>query len=390
MSELRQIINENKALIIQTRRDLHRIPELAFQETQTAAYIKHYLERFDFDVVTEIAENGIVATMKTGRPGPTILFRADMDALPLEESTNLAFASTHSGTMHACGHDGHMSMVLGAATVLDRLRSDLCGNIKFLFQPAEEGPGGAKPMIAAGVLKNPMVDYVFGCHVWPDIPEGTVGVRGGPFMAAMDRFDIKIIGQGGHGAMPHVCVDALEVSTQVINAFQRVVSRHSDPLSPTVVTVGSLHAGTAHNIIPGVAEMSGTTRTFDSKIWSQWEKRLDKIIKGVCDSMGAAYELTYSPGYPVTENDPDMSQLVEKCAAAVVGADQVVIPARTMGGEDFAFFLEEAKGCYFALGAGRPGGALVHNPEFDFNEGILPTGVETYCRIALAIGSNNN
>ncbi len=291
MSELHQIIEENKDLIIQTRRDLHRIPEIAFQEIKTAAYLKQYLDRFDFEAITDIAENGIVATMKTGRPGPTILLRADMDALPLEESTNLSFTSTHPGAMHACGHDGHMTTILGAATVLDRLRSDLCGNIKFLFQPAEEGPGGAKPMIEAGVLENPHVDYVFGCHVWPEIPEGTIGVRSGPFMAAMDRFDIKIMGKGGHGAMPHVCVDALEVATQVVNAFQRVVSRQSDPLNPTVVTVGTLHAGTAHNIIPGVAEMSGTTRTFDSAIWAQWEGRLDQIIKGVCESMGADYEL---------------------------------------------------------------------------------------------------
>jgi len=388
MSELRQIIHAHKDLIIQTRRDLHRIPEIAFQETKTAAYLKQYLNRFDLEVVTDIAEHGIVATMKTDRSGPTILLRADMDALPLEESTNLSFASTHPGIMHACGHDGHMTMVLGAATVLDRLRSDLSGNIKFLFQPAEEGPGGAKPMIDAGVLNNPAVDYVFGCHVWPEIPEGTIGVRSGSFMAAMDRFDIKIMGKGGHGAMPHVCVDALEVATQVVNAFQRLVSRQSDPLSPTVVTVGTLHAGTAHNIIPGVAEMTGTTRTFDTEIWAQWEGRLEKIIKGVCDSMGADYELNYGPGYPVTVNDPEMSHLVETCAKEVVGEDRVVIPAKTMGGEDFAFFLEAAKGCYFALGAGRGDSASVHNHEFDFNEDILLTGVETYCRIALRLLAN--
>jgi amidohydrolase len=388
MSALRQIIQEYRDLIIQIRRDLHRIPEIAFQETKTAAYLKQYLSRFDLEVISDIAENGIVATMKTDRSGPTILFRADMDALPLEEATNLSFASTHPGAMHACGHDAHMTMVLAAATVLDRLRSDLCGNIKFLFQPAEEGPGGAKPMIEAGVLNDPPVDYVFGCHVWPEIPEGTIGVRSGSFMAAMDRFEIKIFGKGGHGAMPHMCVDALEVATQVVNAFQRVVSRQSDPLSPTVVTVGSLHAGTAHNIIPSVAEMSGTTRTFDTEIWAHWEKRLDKIIKGVCDSMGADYALNYCPGYPVTVNDPEMSQLVERCAAAVVGSEQVVVPAKTMGGEDFAFFLEEAKGCYFALGARRPDGASVHNPEFDFNEDILLTGVETYCRIALELLTN--
>jgi amidohydrolase len=339
----------------------------------------------DLEIDSDIAITGIVAMMKTGRPGPTILFRADIDALPIAESTDLPFASTHDGVMHACGHDGHMAMVLGAATILDHFRERLCGNIKFLFQPAEEGPGGAKPMIEAGVMNHPQVDFAFGCHVWPDIPEGTIGVRSGPFMAAMDRFDLKIIGKGGHGAMPHVCVDALEVGTQVVNALQRVVSRQSDPLNPTVVTVGTFKAGTAFNIIPGVAELSGTTRTFDTAIWEQWESRLIRIVKGVCDSMGADFELTYTQGYPVTINDAEMSELVKTCAAAVVGEDRVVTPQKTMGGEDFSFFLQKAKGCFFALGAGRKGGASVHNPEFDFNEEILLTGVETYCRIALEL-----
>ena len=382
MSDIHQRLKEHRDLIIQTRRDLHRIPETAFTEKKTAAYLERYLSNIDLEIETGIALNGIVAIMKTGRPGPTILFRADMDALPIAESTNLPFASTHDGVMHACGHDGHMAMVLGAATILTHFRERLCGNIKFLFQPAEEGPGGAKPMIDAGVMENPQVDFAFGCHVWPDIPEGTIGVRSGSFMAAMDRFDLIIIGKGGHGAMPHVCVDALEVGTQMVNALQRVVSRQSDPLKPTVVTVGTFRAGTAFNIIPGVAELSGTTRTFDSGIWEQWESRLIRIVKGVCDSMGADFELTYTQGYPVTINDPEMSELVKKCAVTVVGEDRVVTPQKTMGGEDFSFFLQKTKGCFFALGAGRKGGASVHNPEFDFNEKILLTGVETFCRIA--------
>jgi amidohydrolase len=385
MSDIHQRLKEHRDLIIQTRRDLHRIPETAFTEKKTAAYLKQYLSGMDLEIDSDIAITGIVAMMKTGRPGPTILFRADMDALPIAESTDLPFASTHDGVMHACGHDGHMAMVLGAATILDHFRERLCGNIKFLFQPAEEGPGGAKPMIEAGVMNHPQVDFAFGCHVWPDIPEGTIGVRSGPFMAAMDRFDLKIIGKGGHGAMPHVCVDALEVGTQVVNALQRVVSRQSDPLNPTVVTVGTFKAGTAFNIIPGVAELSGTTRTFDTAIWEQWESRLIRIVKGVCDSMGADFELTYTQGYPVTINDAEMSELVKTCAAAVVGEDRVVTPQKTLGGEDFSFFLQKAKGCFFALGAGRKGGASVHNPEFDFNEEILLTGVETYCRIALEL-----
>ena len=385
MSDIRSCINEQKDYIIQIRRDLHQIPETAYTEKKTATYIEQRLRAMDLQVETGIATHGIVAMLESGRPGPTILFRADMDALPLTESTGLPFSSTHEGVMHACGHDGHMAMVLGAATILDQMRDRLSGNIKFLFQPAEEGPGGAKPMIDAGVLNHPQVDYVFGCHVWPEIPEGTIGVRPGPFMAAMDRFDIKILGKGGHGAMPHECVDALEAGTRVVNALQRIASRESNPLEPVVVTVGSFHSGTAFNIIPGVADLSGTTRTFNPAVWQAWESRLNAIVQGVCDAVGADFELTYTQGYPVTINDDAMSALVKKCAAAVVGEDRVVRPQKTMGGEDFAFFLNEAKGCFFALGAGHEGGMSVHNPEFDFNEEILLTGVETYCRIAREI-----
>jgi amidohydrolase len=191
-------------------------------------------------------------------------------------------------------------------------------------------------------------------------------------MAAMDRFDIKIKGQGGHGAMPHLCVDALDAGTQVVNALQRIVSRHMDPLEPTVVTVGTFHAGTAFNIIPGEVELSGTTRTFNPDIWDTWEARIEKVVRGVCESMGTDFELKYSQGYPATINDDAMAQVVRRCAEKVVGTDRVVIPARTMGGEDFAFYLQRSKGCFFALGVGREGAAPVHSPKFDFNEDILP------------------
>ena len=383
MDDIHLRVKEQEAFIIQTRRDLHRIPETAFTEEKTARYLSDKLKSFDMEVETGIADHGIVALMKTGRPGPTILFRADMDALPLTEATGLPFASTHEGVMHACGHDAHMAMVLGTAAVLNKIPERLRGNIKFLFQPAEEGPGGAKPMIEAGVMQNPQVDCAFGCHVWTEIPEGTVGVVSGPFMAAMDRFDIKIIGKGGHGAMPHVCVDALEVGTQVVNALQRMVSRQSDPLEPAVVTVGTFNAGTAFNIIPGEATLSGTTRTFSDAVWERWEDNMRKIVGNVCASMGAEFEMQYTQGYPVTVNDADMADLVRKCAADVVGLDNILTPQKTMGGEDFAFFLREAPGAYFALGTGHEGSVSVHNPAFDFNEHILLTGVETFCRIAL-------
>ena len=373
---------DQKDVLIQTRRDLHQIPETAYTEKKTSEYVTDYLKREGLSVQTGIATYGAVGILETGKPGKTLLFRADMDALPLAEKTDLPFASTHEGVMHACGHDAHMAMVLGAATLLTQLQSDLNGNIKFLFQPAEEGPGGAKPMIEAGVLENPTVDHCFGCHLWPSLSQGSIGVKAGPLMAAMDRFDLKIVGRGGHGAMPHLCVDALEVGTQVVNALQRISSRHMNPLSPTVVTVGSFHAGTEFNIIPGEAELSGTTRTFDRAIWASWPERLEKIIDGVCQSMDATYELKFEQGYPPIVNDADMADLVKTCAAEVVGESQVMEPEPTMGGEDMSYFLEETKGCFFFLGTGRDGDTPIHNPEFDFNEDILPLGVETFCRIA--------
>ena len=385
MVDIRQLVSEHKEVVINTRRDLHRIPEVGYTEEKTSAYVAEYLNREGLDVQTGIARFGVVGLLETGKPGPSLLIRADMDALLLQEETGLEFASTHDGVMHACGHDAHMAMGLGAATVLNRIKTDLSGTIKFVFQPAEEGPGGAKPMIDEGVMENPKVDYAIGCHVWPEIPEGTIGVRSGPFLAAMDRFDLKIIGKGGHGAMPHMCIDALEVGTQVVNALQRISSRHMHPLEPTVVTVGSFHAGTTFNIIPGEAEMCGTTRTFNLDIWDSWERRLEKVIRGVCESMGADFELKFSKGYPPTINDDDISEVLRRCAAEVVGQAKVVEPARTMGGEDMSYFLQRAKGCFFALGAGREGYAPVHNPKFMFNEDILSLGVETHCRVALEL-----
>jgi amidohydrolase len=385
MGNIHQLVRELKDRVINIRRDLHRIPETAYTEKKTSAYVTDYLNNLGLEVQTGIAQYGVIGLMKTDRPGPTLMIRADMDALPLKEDTGLPFASEHEGVMHACGHDAHMAMVLGAATVLNKIKNELKGNIKFLFQPAEEGPGGAKPMIEAGVMENPKVDYSIGCHVWPDISEGTIGVRPGPFMAAMDRFDIKIKGRGGHGAMPHVCVDALEVGTQVVSAFQRIVSRHMDPLDPTVVTVGTFHAGTAFNIIPAEAELSGTTRTFNQDTWNTWESRVAKVVRGVCESMGVDFELKYSQGYPVTINDESAAEVVRRCAEKVVGEDRVVMPQKTMGGEDFAFYLQKSKGCFFALGVGREGAVPVHNQQFDFNEDILLLGMQTHCQVGLEL-----
>ncbi len=385
MLDVRKLVREHTELLISTRRDLHRIPETAYTEKKTSAYVAEYLSREGLELKTGIATHGVVGLLKTGRPGPTLLIRADMDALPVTEETGLEFASTHEGVMHACGHDAHVAMALGAATVLNQIKSEFSGNVKFLFQPAEEGPGGAKPMIEEGVLENPTVDYAIGCHVWPEIPEGTIGVRSGPFLAAMDRFDIRIIGRGGHGAMPHLCVDALEVGTQVVSALQRISSRHMKPLEPTVVTVGMFHAGTAFNVISDEAKLSGTTRTFNLDIWNSWEERLEKVLRGVCESMGADFELKFAKGYPPTINDDGMAEIIRSCARQVVGDENVIVPERSMGGEDMSYFLQRTKGCYYALGVGRPEFAPVHNARFNFNEDVLALGVETHCRTALEL-----
>ena len=385
MCDIKKLVKQHKDLIIDTRRELHRIPEPAYTEEKTSAYVADYLKKEGIKVQTGIAHTGVMALMKLAGPGKTLMIRSDIDALPVSEETGLPFASKHKGAMHACGHDAHMAMVLGAVTILNKVKGKLNGTIKFLFQPAEEGPGGAKSMIEAGVMENPHVDHSIGCHVWPAIPEGTIGVKAGRLMAAMDRFDIKILGKGGHGAIPQQCIDALEVGTQVVNALQRIASRQMNPLSPTVVTIGSFHAGTTFNVIPGEAELCGTTRTFDRDIWNSWPERIEKIVRGVCQSMGADYELKYAQGYPPLLNDESMAEVVSRCAGDVVGKKRVIEPEATMGGEDMAFYLERSKGCYFFLGVGRQGCAPIHNPKFDLNEEVLLIGAETYCRVAFEL-----
>jgi amidohydrolase len=381
--DLKKLINNQHDAIIQTYHDLHRIPEPAYTEEKTSAYIANFLKKNkNLKVQTGIAKYGVMALMETGGPGPTLMIRADMDALPILEQTNLPYASTHKGAMHACGHDAHVTMLLGATTVLTEIKEKLKGNIKFIFQPAEEWPGGAKPMIEAGVMENPKVDYSFACHLWPALPEGKIGVKAGPLLAAMDRFEIKILGKGGHGAMPHECVDALEIGTQVVNALQRITSRQANPLMPTVVTVGTFNAGTTFNIIPEQAVLSGTTRTYDRNFWMSWQQRIEKVVRGVCQSMGADYQLNYVQGYPPTINDVSIAEIARNCAVDIVGAGNVIEPEPTMGGDDMAFFIEKSKGCYVFIAVGRPGGAKLHNPKFAFNEEVLLTGVELHCRMA--------
>ncbi|WP_022665600.1 M20 metallopeptidase family protein [Desulfospira joergensenii] len=384
MTELRKMIQDLEKEIIEIRRALHQIPEIGLKEEKTSQWVAQYLEKIPgMEVTTGVAGTGVIGLLKTGTPGKTLLIRADMDALPVREDTGLSFASEHGDMMHACGHDGHMTMVLATARILSRIKERFTGAVKFMFQPAEEWPGGAKPMIDQGLLENPKPDYAVAGHLWPSLPQGTLGIKPGILMSAASMFTIKITGQGGHGAMPHLCVDALDTAGQVVNALQRVVSRKLNPLTPSVVTVGSFHAGSAPNTIPQEAVLKGTTRTFDRQVWQNYPELLEPVIKGVCDSMGASYEFSFDPGYPPLENDPEMVNLLKKTAAKVVPRDRIHEPEPTMGAEDMAFVLERIKGCYFFLGSGFEGCAPLHSPKFDFRESVLLTGVETFVRFTL-------
>lgn len=383
MPEIKSKCTELASELVGFRRDLHQIPEAGLAEHKTAAYIAEHLHHLGLEVHTGVAGTGIKAVLRTGRPGPTILYRADMDALPIEEQTGLDWASTHPGMMHACGHDGHMAMALGAAALLSSLADQLHGNMVFLFQPAEEGPGGAKPMIQAGALENPEVDEAFAFHLWPDLDLGCIGIRSGPLMAAMNRFQITILGQGGHAAMPHKCVDALDVGVQVVNALQRLVSRKISPLHPAVLTVASFQAGSAFNVIPDQAQIAGTTRTFDRQTWKAWSGQIEQVVAGVCASMGAKYTLETSTGFAPLVNNPESSERMRRIAAHVVPEDRILKPEQTMGGEDMSFILEKIPGCYVFLGVGREGQAALHSPSFDFDESVLPLGMELAVRYAV-------
>jgi amidohydrolase len=385
MPEIKSKCTELASELVRFRRDLHQIPEAGLAEHKTAVYIAENLHQLGLEVHTGVAGTGIKAILRTGRPGPTLLYRADMDGLPIEEQTGHAWASTHPGMMHACGHDGHMAMALGAAALLSSLADQLHGNMVFLFQPAEEGPGGAKPMIQAGALENPEVDEAFAFHLWPDLDLGCIGIRSGPLMAAMNRFQITILGQGGHAAMPHKCVDALDVGVQVVNALQRLVSRKISPLHPAVLTVASFQAGSAFNVIPAQAQIAGTTRTFDRETWKAWPGQIEQVVAGVCASMGAKYTLETTTGFAPLINNPESSERMRRIAAHTVPEECILRPEQTMGGEDMSFILEKVPGCYVFLGVGREGQAALHSPNFDFDEEVLPLGMELAVRYAVHI-----
>jgi amidohydrolase len=374
--------------VIELRRTLHQWPELGFQEQRTSALVAERLQALGLEVRTGIAQTGVLGVLRGDREGKTVLLRADMDGLPIEEASGAAYASQNHGVMHACGHDGHTAILLTVAKVLAQRRQQFSGTVKFAFQPAEElPPGGAKGMIEEGVLENPGVDAAFGLHLWNSLPVGKIGVDEGPIMASVDRFDIVIKGVGGHGAYPHTGVDPIVAGSHVVAALQTVVSREVPPLAPVVVTVGKFQGGTAFNVIPSQAELSGTVRTVDARIRQEMPARLERIVRGITSGLRAEYTFNYAFGYPVTVNDVNKAQFARQVAAAIVGDANVVSAGMTMGAEDMSYFLEAVSGCYLRLGSGNPDKGLIHphhSALFNFDEAALPIGVDLLTQLTLA------
>jgi hippurate hydrolase len=367
--------------IVALRRDIHREPELGFGTERTAEKVLAALDGLPLDVETGVAENGIVATLEGEGDGRTVALRADMDALPIQEETGLPFASEIEGRMHACGHDGHTSMLVGAAHALSGMRDRLGGTVKFVFQPAEEGGGGGKVMVDEGVVED--VASIFALHLWPGLPFGKVATKAGPIMAAADAFEMEIVGSGGHGAMPHLAADAVVIAAQVVTALQTVVSREVDPVEPAVLTVGEIGAGTAFNIIPEKARLGGTVRTLNSDLRERMPERMEAVARGVAKGMRGDANLDYTFSYPVTVNDESAAGYALGVAEDLFGADSVQeLPKPSMTAEDFSYYLEEVPGAFIWLGVGEDISGL-HTPQFAFDEEILPRGSALLAALAL-------
>jgi len=381
---VRPAIRKLQRQLQEWRRDLHRYPELGFQEQRTAQKISQCLSEWQIPHETGIAQTGIVATIYGQGAGRVLAIRADMDALPIQEANLVDYRSLIDGLMHACGHDGHTAIALGTAYYLSQHRHSFRGAVKIIFQPAEEGPGGAKPMIEAGVLHNPDVEAIIGLHLWNNLPIGTVGVRAGALMAAVELFDCRIQGRGGHGAMPQQTVDAILVGSQVVNALHTIVSRNVDPIQSAVISIGKFQAGSANNVIADTAEISGTVRYFDPQLSTLLRERIASVIAGVCSAHGAGYSLDYRQLYPAVINHAAIADLVKTVAGSVCEPPLEIIPeCRTMGGEDMSYFLQAVPGCYFFLGSANAEKSLNyphHHPRFDFDETALGTGVELFVR----------
>jgi amidohydrolase len=376
--------------VVSLRRDLHMHPELGFEEHRTAGIAADRLRKLGFEVHTGIAGTGVVGVMRGSRPGRTVMLRADMDALPLLEENAHPYRSTVDGKMHACGHDGHVAMLLGAAELIADGKDRLAGTVCLLFQPAEEGHGGAKVMVEEGVIERFGIERAYGLHLNTKLPVGTLGFREGPFYASSDSIEIEVLGKGGHGSAPHDAVDPIYTAANFITSVQQVVSRHVDPLQPAVVTIASIHGGTIHNVIPRTVRMLGTVRAFSDEVRNAMPERIERVLKSCCEAMGAQYEFNYLWRYPVTSNDSDQTRYARALAERTTGGEHVVTADKLMGAEDFSFFAQRVPACFYSLGArgGDESAHPHHSSTFDIDERALPVGVRMMAALAFDAPAN--
>ncbi len=388
--DLKATIDELLPDLIATRRDFHEHPELAFEEIRTSEIVAQRLRTLGLEVETGIAKTAVVGLLRGEKSGSakdkTLAIRADMDALPIYELNEVEYRSQADGKMHACGHDGHTAILLAVADILSKRRAEISGNVKFLFQPAEEQVSGAQPMVEAGVMQG--VDGIVGLHLISTFPMGYVGVREGPVFASANRFELTIKGKGGHAAMPNLSIDPIVIAAQITLALQSLISRETSPFSPAVITVASIHAGSAFNIIPQEVLVQGTMRAYNEEHRQFLLQRICEVATGISEAMRGSCEITMTDGIPPCINEPGMTALVQRAAAATVGEAYVDSSETVMtaGSDDMACFLDAAPGCYFIVGANNPAkGAEYphHHPRFTIDEDALPIGVEVLTRTAL-------
>jgi amidohydrolase len=373
--------------LIAYRRHFHAHPELSMEEYETAAFIERELRAFGFDEIrTGVGKTGVLAVLRGGKPGPVTLLRADMDGLPVAEISDAPYRSCNAGAMHACGHDGHMAILLAAARDLRARRENVPGSLVFCFQPGEEGHSGNKLMIEDGALENPHVDRTFALHLYSGLDVGNIGVRDGAFFASSDRFDIELVGKGGHGAMPEKAVDPIVGAAALVTLLQTIASREVPPPQPVVVTVGALHAGTTFNVIPERAELQGSVRAFDEDVRRALPERIERLVAGLCSAMRFHYQFDYQWIYPPTINNPQANDVVREVARRVVGADRLVDPHPiVMWSEDMSFMQQERPGAYFLVGAHGESLGLEphHSARFDIDERALQIGYEMMVGLGL-------
>jgi len=381
-----KVINEIKKFhgeMKEWRQDIHKHPELKFEELRTSELVATKLNEFGIEVHRGLAKTGVVGKLCNG-DGPSIGLRADMDALPIDEKNSFSHASQNRGIMHACGHDGHTSMLLGAAKYLAK-SLNFKGTVNFIFQPAEEGGGGGEIMIKDGLFKKFPMDSVYGLHNWPSMPAGIFGVGSGPIMAAADIFELTINARGGHAAMPDQCIDPIFIASQVISALQSIPSRETHPLDSVVLSITQIQAGDTFNIIPDTVRMCGTVRTFLKTTQKETLSKMTRISEGICSSFGASCELNYMNGYPATVNSINETEISSKAVIDLIGEEKLIRnPRPSMGSEDFAYMLQERPGCYVWLGIGKSekeGGCMLHSSNYDFNDKVLTIGASYWAKL---------